>query len=192
MKLSSWVLSAGIHFWDFYSLLLAGRPRGHVQSRDERRAVSSHASFILTVSCLPIRTNSGASWMMPCAGGQQCVWYHPEVLCQRAINRSEGHPLTPPPPSHSPGRSHSTTPHLQLSTHERSSQQACPVNRQRAVSHDAALSRENPSTRRGHAPPPLPFPRLHSWDHLLRVGRKGTMLRFRWSPCLLGPKVHYF
>lgn len=74
------------------------------------------------------------------AGGQQSVWYLPEVLCQKAINRFMGHP-----PSPNPQQSHQPTPHLQPSTHGRTSPLACPVKRRWAVSHDAVFRWEEPA-----------------------------------------------
>lgn len=37
-----------------------------------------------------------------CGGGQQSVWYLPEVLCQSTINRFKGHPPSPKHPTHPP------------------------------------------------------------------------------------------
>lgn len=115
---------------------------------------------------LPIRTNSEASWMMLCTGGHQCVWSLPAVLCQRAINRSEGHPPSPParntPTKLWPTRN---CPHMGAP------QPACPGSRQRAVSRDAALSRENPCTRSLR----LLSSRPHGWEHPLRFRRIGII-----------------
>lgn len=100
------------------------------------------------VSCASIRNAYlwRATQRILCAGGQRSVWYLPEVLCQRAINRFKGH-LPSPNPKHS----HQPTPHSQPSTHGRTSLLACPVKRQWAVSHDVVFRREKPCVVRRHA-----------------------------------------
>ena len=96
-----------------------------------------------------------------CAGGQQSVWYLPEVLCQRAINRFKGHPPSPAP---------SYTQHyhqpMSHSTHGRTSLLAFPVKRRWAVSHDAVFRREKPSVVR--AVMPIPYGQL-GFSLLFRV-----------------------
>lgn len=53
------------------------------------------------VSCVSIRNAHlwRATQRILYAGGQQSVWYLPEVLCQRAINRFKGHPPSPNSPT---------------------------------------------------------------------------------------------
>lgn len=88
-----------------------------------------------------------ATQLIFCAGGQQSVWYLPQVLCQRAINRFKGSSSIPQPPTLPP----TYTAHLQLGAllhccaHWKGNG---------AVSHDAVFWWEEPSMVRdcAHSP----------------------------------------